>query len=63
MRLFHPPLRISIFYGSRDKLQPGSLLHKRKEPWNEVADYLGFDGFEQDIARFNYKYTRSSTVL
>jgi hypothetical protein len=37
MRLFHPPLRLSIFYGSRDQLRPGSLLHKRKEPWNEVA--------------------------
>jgi hypothetical protein len=23
-----------------------------------AADYLGFEGFEQDIARFNYKYTR-----
>ena len=37
MRLFHPPLRISICYGSRDQLRPGSLLHKRKEPGNEVA--------------------------
>ena len=37
MRLFHPPPRISIFYGSRDQLRPGSLLHKRKEPGNEVG--------------------------
>ena len=37
MRLFHPPLGLSIFYGSRDQLRPGSLLHKRKEPGNEVA--------------------------
>jgi hypothetical protein len=37
MRLFHPPLGLSIFYGSRDQLRPGSLLHKRKEPGNEVG--------------------------
>ena len=37
MRLFHPPLGLSIFYGSRDQLRPGSLLHKRKEPGNEVV--------------------------
>jgi hypothetical protein len=37
MRLFHPPLRLSILYGSRDQLRPGSFLHKRKEPGNEVA--------------------------
>ena len=29
---------VSIFYGSRDQLRPGSLLHKRKEPGNEVAN-------------------------
>ena len=40
MRLFHPPLGLSIFYGSRDQLRPGSLLHKRKEPGNEVAGTL-----------------------
>jgi hypothetical protein len=39
MRLFHPPLGLSIFYGSRDQPRPGSLLHKRKEPGNEVAVY------------------------
>jgi hypothetical protein len=43
MRLFHPPLGLSIFYGSRDQLRPGSLLHKRKEPGNEVATYTGSD--------------------
>jgi hypothetical protein len=37
MTLFHPPLRLSIFYGSRDQLRPGSFLHKREEPKNEVA--------------------------
>ena len=37
MRLFHPPLGLSIFYGSRDQLRPGSLLPKSKEPGNEVA--------------------------
>jgi hypothetical protein len=40
MRLFHPPLGLSIFYGSRDQLRPGSLLHKRKEPGNEVVKTL-----------------------
>ena len=40
MRLFHPPLGLSIFYGSRDQLRPGSLptsfpgssLFLRKDP-------------------------------
>jgi hypothetical protein len=36
-RLFHPPLGLSIFYGSRDQLRPGSLLPKSKEPGNEVG--------------------------
>ena len=40
MRLFHPPLGLSIFYGSRDQLRPGSLLHTRKELGNEVAGTL-----------------------
>jgi hypothetical protein len=35
--LFHPPLRLSIFYGSRDQPRPGSFLKKREEPGNEVA--------------------------
>ena len=35
--LFHPPLRLSIFYGSRDQPRPGSYLKKREEPGNEVA--------------------------
>ena len=37
MRLFHPPLRLSIFYGSRDQPGPGSFLKKREEPGNEFA--------------------------
>ena len=37
MRLFHSPLRLSIFYGSRDQLRPGSFLQKREEPGNEVG--------------------------
>jgi hypothetical protein len=37
MRPFHPPLRLSIFYGSRDQRPPGSLLPKSKYPGNEVA--------------------------
>ena len=37
MRLFHPLLRVSIFYRSRDQSRPGSFLKKREEPWNEVA--------------------------
>jgi hypothetical protein len=41
MRLFHPPLRLSIFYGSRDQLRPGFFLHKRNEPGNEVVSQLG----------------------
>jgi hypothetical protein len=36
MRLFHPPLRLSIFYVSRDQPRPGSFLKKREEPGNEV---------------------------
>jgi hypothetical protein len=36
MRPFHPPLRLSIFYGSRDQRPPGSLLPKSKYPGNEV---------------------------
>jgi hypothetical protein len=40
MRLFHPPLRLSIFYGSRDQPRPGSFLKKREEPGNEVANIL-----------------------
>ena len=35
MRLFRPPLGLSIFYGSRDQLRPGSL--PMKEPGNEVG--------------------------
>ena len=30
----------TIFYGSRDQRPPGSLLHKRKEPGNEVVTYI-----------------------
>jgi hypothetical protein len=41
MRLFHPPLGLSIFYGSRDQLRPGSLLPKSKEPGNEVGCNCG----------------------
>jgi hypothetical protein len=37
VRLFHSPLRLSIFYGSRDQLRPGSFLQKREEPGNEVG--------------------------
>jgi hypothetical protein len=37
MRLVHPPLRLSIFYGSRDQPRPGSFLKQREEPGNEVA--------------------------
>jgi hypothetical protein len=37
MRLFHPPLRLSIFYVSGDQPRPGSFLRKREEPGNEVA--------------------------
>ena len=40
MRLFHPPLRLSIFYGSRDQPRPGSFLKKREEPGNEVVPCL-----------------------
>ena len=36
MRLFHPPLRLSIFYGSCDQLRPWSFLHMREEPGNKV---------------------------
>jgi hypothetical protein len=35
--LFHPPLRLSIFYWSRDQPRPGSYLKKREEPGNEVG--------------------------
>jgi hypothetical protein len=42
MRPFHPPLRLSIFYGSRDQRPPGSLLPKSKYPGNEVASYPGY---------------------
>jgi hypothetical protein len=35
--LFHPPLRLSIFYGSRDQPRPGSFLKKREEPGNEAG--------------------------
>jgi hypothetical protein len=35
--LFHPPLRLSIFYRSRDQPRPGSFLKKREEPGNEVG--------------------------
>ena len=49
MRLFHPPLRLSIFYGSRDQPRPGSFLKKREEPGNEVgytdALYTDVDGY------------------
>ena len=41
--LFHPPLRLSIFYGSRDQPRPGSLLPKSKEPGNEVDSGLVVD--------------------
>jgi hypothetical protein len=43
MRLFHPPLRLSIFYGSRDQPRPGSYLNKREEPGNEVVEELRHD--------------------
>jgi hypothetical protein len=33
----HPPLRLSIFYVSRDQPRPGSFLKKREEPGNEVT--------------------------
>jgi hypothetical protein len=44
MRPFHPPLRLSIFYGSRDQRPPGSLLPKSKYTGNEVAVRPGFLG-------------------
>ena len=34
---FPSPPWATIFYGSRDQRPAGSLLHKRKEPGNEVA--------------------------
>jgi hypothetical protein len=37
MRLFHPPLRVSIFYRSRDQPRTASFLKKREVPGNEVA--------------------------
>ena len=40
MKLFHPPLRLSIFYVSRDQPRPGSFLKKREEPGNEVVRYV-----------------------
>jgi hypothetical protein len=30
LRLFHPPLRLSISFGPRDQLRPGSFLPRRK---------------------------------
>jgi hypothetical protein len=42
MRLFHPPPWATIFYGSRDQRPPGSLLHKRKEPGNEVGSGIEY---------------------
>jgi hypothetical protein len=36
MRFFHPPLRLSILYGSPDQPRPGSFLNKREEPGNKV---------------------------
>ena len=49
MGLFHPPLRLSIFYGSRDQLRPGSFLHKKNESGNEVAlsSYAKIELFSQ----------------
>jgi hypothetical protein len=40
--LFHPPLRLSIFYWSRDQPRPGSYLEKREEPGNEVGFVFEF---------------------
>jgi hypothetical protein len=37
MRLFPCPLRLSIFYGSRDQLRTGVFLPKREKPGNEVG--------------------------
>jgi hypothetical protein len=42
MRLFHPPPGLSIFYGSRDQLRPGSLLHKHSQ--EERAWERGWEG-------------------
>ena len=50
MRLFPYPLRQSIFYGTRDQPQPGSFLHKREEPGNEVGKDSGSDiSTSQDV--------------
>jgi hypothetical protein len=51
MRLFHPPLRLSIFYGSRDQPRPGSFLKKREEPGNEVVTelLLGYTSIHMNI--------------
>ena len=53
MRLFHPPLRLSIFYGSRDQPRPGSFLKKREEPGNEVALGIGFIRFKHGRIRWH----------
>jgi hypothetical protein len=42
MRLLHPPPRLSIFCVTRDQLRPGSFLHKKEEPGNEVVVTSGF---------------------
>jgi hypothetical protein len=52
--LFHPPLRLSIFYGSRDQPRPGSLLPKSKEPGNEVASLPGTVYFEHWHAQYQF---------
>ena len=47
--LFHPPLRLSIFYWSRDQPRPGSYLKKREEPGNEVAPQPGHSNLTKYI--------------
>jgi hypothetical protein len=39
MRLFHPHLKLSIFYVSRDQPRPGSFLKKREVPGKEVGSW------------------------
>jgi hypothetical protein len=62
MRLFHPPLGLSIFYGSRDQLRPGSLLHKRKEPGNEVGKGHGLN-HEYLIGMYIWLFCGITTVV
>jgi hypothetical protein len=52
--LFHPPLRLSIFYWSRDQPRPGSYLKKGEEPGNEVGNRAGWKITHNCIRLKNY---------